>query len=82
MRELNEQELEQVAGGFHGYAVGGAEAGSAAGLKEGVYGSASEAGVIVTPHTVMAGAGNVTFAAGEFYDGVTSGAKASGKVVY
>jgi hypothetical protein len=85
MRELNEQELEQVAGGYcygHGYAVGNAEAGSTASLEEGVYGSVSDASVLVTPHVVVAGAGNATFVAAKSSAGVSSSASTSALVVH
>jgi hypothetical protein len=62
MRELNEQELELVTGG---YSIDGkASAGSKAYIKLGIYDSTSKASVHATRYKTKAYAKNSTFAAG------------------
>jgi len=78
MRELNEQELELVAGGNS--STGFASAGSSANLKKGTYGSFSNASLVLTSHLVVAGASNETFAAGRFTGNVSSSAVTAAEI--
>jgi hypothetical protein len=79
MRELNEQELELVAGG-NSYSV--VSAGSSANLKKGTYGSFSNASLVLTSRLIVAGADNATLATGSFTDGVNSGASITGVITH